>query len=91
MAPQSPVLQYSLSVNSVSQHLFDVTLSIPAMESERLTLSLPGWIPGSYMVRDFSRNIVNFAATNSEGHPIDVNLLDKQQWQLTMAKYQMAT
>ena len=83
MAPQSPVLQYSLSVNSVSQHLFDVTLSIPAIDSEHLTLSLPGWIPGSYMVRDFSRNIVNFSATNSKGQPIEVTLLDKQQWQLT--------
>ena len=76
MAQPSPVLQYSLSVNSVSQHLFDVTLSIPAIDSEHLTLSLPGWIPGSYMVRDFSRNIVNFSASNSEGHPIEVTLLD---------------
>jgi predicted metalloprotease with PDZ domain len=83
MAQQSPVLQYSLSVNSVSQHLFDVTLSIPSMDSEHLKLSLPGWIPGSYMVRDFSRNIVNFSATNSKGQPIEVTLLDKQQWQLT--------
>ena len=83
MAQPSPVLQYSLSVNSVSQHLFDVTLSIPAIDSEHLTLSLPGWIPGSYMVRDFSRNIVNFSASNSEGHPIEVTLLDKQQWLLT--------
>ncbi|WP_296050425.1 M61 family metallopeptidase [uncultured Alteromonas sp.] len=82
MAQQSPVLQYSLSVNSVSQHLFDVTLSIPAIDSEHLTLNLPGWIPGSYMVRDFSRNIVNFVATNDEGERLDVTLLDKQQWQV---------
>ena len=71
MAQQSPVLQYSLSVNSVSQHLFDVTLSIPSMDSEYLKLSLPGWIPGSYMVRDFSRNIGNFSATTNKCHASD--------------------
>ncbi|GGF56777.1 M61 family metallopeptidase [Alteromonas lipolytica] len=82
MAQQSPALQYSLSIDSVSQHLFAVNVSIPAHNEQQLTVSLPTWIPGSYMVRDFSRNMVNFSAKDKTGAPIKVTLLDKQQWQL---------
>lgn len=80
MAPHSSGLQYTLSVSSVSQHLFSVCVAIPAHEQQQLTVSLPSWIPGSYMIRDFSRNITGFSATDTAGNPLPVTLLDKQQW-----------
>ena len=82
MAQSSPVFHYSLSVSSVSQHLFDITINIPALDDQELILALPAWIPGSYMVRDFSRNIINFSAHNDSGSLVDITLVDKQQWKL---------
>ena len=71
-------LNYSLSVKSRADHLFSVTLTIPVLDSDSLTLSLPAWIPGSYMIRDFARNIVTLEAMSSEGEPIKVEKTDKQ-------------
>jgi predicted metalloprotease with PDZ domain len=47
----------------------------------QLILNLPAWIPGSYMIRDFARNIVSLHVT-SGGNAPDVTKLDKQSWRL---------
>ena len=40
---------------------------------------MPAWIPGSYMIRDFAKNIVQIRASDSKGH-VDMEKLDKQTW-----------
>ena len=72
-------LRYDLSVRSRSQHLFAVTLTIPACDTDVLTLSLPAWIPGSYMVRDFARHIITLTATVNAGNVLPVTKTDKQE------------
>lgn len=73
-------LVYSLQVLSRSQHLFGINLSIPAIAQASLTLSLPAWIPGSYMIRDFAKNIVSFDITDNEGNSLPWKKVDKQTW-----------
>jgi hypothetical protein len=54
---------------SPEAHLFEVELSIGSPPPGALTLSLPAWIPGSYMIRDFARNLVRIAAEDASGRP----------------------
>ena len=44
-------------------------------------LSLPAWIPGSYMIRDFAKHVVTLAA-ESGGEPVRATKRDKQTWVL---------
>ena len=50
------MIHYRIEVADVAAHQFKVTLTIadPAPEQP---LSLPAWIPGSYMVREFARHL----------------------------------
>jgi len=41
---------------------------------------LPAWIPGSYMIREFARNIVQIRA-ESGGKKVALTKLDKHSWQ----------
>jgi predicted metalloprotease with PDZ domain len=41
--------------------------------------SLPSWIPGSYMIRDFARHVVAIQATQGET-PLSLHKLDKSTW-----------
>ena len=50
------VVDYHLDFSRFRQHLVDVTLSFTA-EQDAPTLWLPAWIPGSYLMREFARNI----------------------------------
>ncbi|RDV26021.1 M61 family peptidase [Alteromonas aestuariivivens] len=83
MNTESPVIDYRLSVKSQSQHLFEVTMTVPDLDSESVTVCLPAWIPGSYMIRDFARNIITFEASTSDGEFLEVSKLDKQSWKIT--------
>lgn len=62
-------------------HRFDVTLDIEAPDPGGQILSLPAWIPGSYLVRDFAKHIVYLGATVG-GAPHPVEKLDKQTWRI---------
>ncbi len=79
-------LRYDISVLSRSQHTFSVTMTIPATDHDVLVLALPAWIPGSYMVRDFARNIITLNATNASGDSLAVEKTDKQTWTLVTNK-----
>jgi len=61
-------------------HLFRVTLSIDRPAAGQ-RVSLPVWIPGSYLVREFSRNLQRLAARQN-GQSIPVQQLDKCNWQI---------
>ncbi len=84
---QSPVSQecppphYTLAVESVSDHTFAVSVRIPARSQPVTTLTLPAWIPGSYMIRDFARHIVKINATTEAGEAVALEKCDKQTWQ----------
>jgi predicted metalloprotease with PDZ domain len=73
-------LHYQVSIASISQHLLNVSLTIKASHLTSLHLALPAWIPGSYMIRDFAKNIIHFNPATPTGSPLAWQKLDKQQW-----------
>jgi predicted metalloprotease with PDZ domain len=79
MATRRESVHYRIVPVDPVMHLFDVTLTINKPDSEGQLLSLPAWIPGSYMVREFARNIVSISAS-SEGRKHKLKKLDKHTW-----------
>ena len=73
-------INYTIVPLDPAAHLFEVTLTVDAPDPEGQTFSLPAWIPGSYMVREFARNIVRIQA-ESAGKPVALDKLDKHTWQ----------
>lgn len=77
---QHPI-HYRVSPSDPAAHLFLVELTVFESTSEGLTVSLPAWIPGSYMIRDFAKNIVTIEAWG-EDRQLALNKIDKQTWQI---------
>jgi predicted metalloprotease with PDZ domain len=77
----SAPLQYSIRPVDPAAHLYEINLLIAAPDPGGQLLTLPAWIPGSYMIRDFARNIVTIAAKSASGDVL-INKLDKQSWRL---------
>ncbi|GAB3016053.1 M61 family metallopeptidase [Bowmanella dokdonensis] len=76
-------LDYRLDLSQKKRHLYDISLQIPAQNKDSLHISLPAWIPGSYMIRDFAKHIVSLSAENAKGESLPLEKLDKQSWRLT--------
>ncbi|MDX1706497.1 PDZ domain-containing protein [Pseudidiomarina sp.] len=75
------MLHYSITPADLNAHLFSVALEIGEPARDGVQLTLPAWIPGSYMIRDFARNIIDLRA-EANGQPVKVTAVDKQTWQL---------
>lgn len=73
-------IQYSIVPKDLAGHLFQVTLTISQPDPQGQQLVLPAWIPGSYMVREFARNIIRLRA-HGHGKKIAIRKRDKQTWQ----------
>ena len=78
-------ISYTLAAQDPATHMFQVTMTIEAPAPEGQVLVLPAWIPGSYMIREFSRNIVQIRAEAS-GQPVELAKLDKHSWQAAPCK-----
>jgi len=76
------MIEYRIGSSNPAGHYFDVHLTIPAPSPEGQILRLPAWIPGSYMIRDFCRNIVSLKASSND-QELFIEQLDKSSWQVT--------
>ena len=79
-------IRYTIVPKNPAAHLFEVTLTVvdPAPEGQRFML--PVWIPGSYMVREFARNIVSVRAINEAGRKVRIGKIDKHTWEAAPVK-----
>ncbi|GAB1576505.1 M61 family metallopeptidase [Bordetella petrii] len=75
----TPVI-YRLEPRDPAGHRYHVTLTVQEPDPAGQRLALPAWIPGSYLIRDFSRQIETLGA-RAGGRPVAVAKLDNHTWQ----------
>jgi predicted metalloprotease with PDZ domain len=73
-------VHYRIEAADLHAHLFRVTLRIDQPAAQQ-RVSLPVWIPGSYLVREFSKNLHRLVA-RQEGRAAAVRQLDKSSWEV---------
>lgn len=81
---QSGGPNYRIAIADAHAHLFAVSIEINEPDPAGQRLSLPTWAPGSYMVREFARHIVEIRAHvrgKSRNRALTLTKLDKCTWQ----------
>lgn len=73
-------IRYAIAPLHLEAHVFAVTVTVDMPDPAGQVFTLPAWIPGSYMIRDFARNIVRIRA-DAGGRQLPLTKLDKQSWQ----------
>ena len=63
----SASIHYEVKLHDPHAHLFEVTCQVLNPNPEGQKFVLPAWIPGSYLIREFAKNIVSFKAKNEHG------------------------
>ena len=76
--PETHALHYRITPVDLHAHLFGVSLTI-ARPAAQQRVALPVWIPGSYLVREFARNLLGLQA-RQDGHIRPLRQLDKCSW-----------
>jgi predicted metalloprotease with PDZ domain len=85
-SPTTPLLAYTVEMPHPESHLFVVTLQIQSWSEPTLSLKMPVWTPGSYLVREYARHVQSFSAQgNSVLDEAQLAAGEKLAWQ-KMAK-----
>ena len=71
---------YLIESSNPATHIFEVTLHIEDPSNEEI-LWMPTWIPGSYLIREFARNIMDIKAYDEQG-TLSIFKTDKSTWTL---------
>ncbi len=80
-------ISYCLNFDRFNEHLIDINLTFTAsIDSPRLWL--PAWIPGSYLLREFARNItaVHYKKIDDLSKIVRAQKVDKNTWELPAVK-----
>ncbi len=80
MNSTAALIHYEVRVHDLHAHLFAVMLTIHQPAADQV-VSLPVWIPGSYLVREFSKHLQHLQASQGKS-PVSLAQLDKCSWQV---------
>ncbi|QTD54002.1 M61 family metallopeptidase [Sulfidibacter corallicola] len=77
---KAPLVRASVSMEKPTTHFYQVEMVFPPTDATIRRLSMPTWIPGSYKIRDFAKNIEQFQAFDSSDKPLSWRKQDKATW-----------
>lgn len=76
-----PSVSYQITPVDPAAHYFDVSITIDHPDRRGQLVSLPAWIPGSYLIRDFSRHIHQLTARTGRTE-LAIKKIDNHTWQI---------
>jgi predicted metalloprotease with PDZ domain len=76
---KNELIRYQVRLADPAGHRYVVELTIPQPDPRGQTLRLPAWIPGSYLIRDFARQIETLQASCG-GAPVPVAKTGDHTW-----------
>src|SRR5947207_15255814 len=81
--PLSSDISFTVSMPKPLTHLLEVEMrmQIPANLNvpNQTNLIMPVWTPGSYLIREFERNVQDFSA-DVDGRPLEWTTTNKNNW-----------
>lgn len=74
-------ISFEVSFNEPQAHYIDVKLTLNNIKKDEVILKMPVWAPGSYLVREFAKNVDSFTAKAND-QPIPFEKVKKNAWKI---------
>jgi predicted metalloprotease with PDZ domain len=75
-------IRYSLSFPAPQTHYVEVTATVPTGRRADVDMMMAVWTPGSYLVREYARNVEGVTAAGPDGRALDVDKSKKNHWRV---------
>src|SRR5437764_3296996 len=77
----APDISYSVSMSRPWTHLLEVEMNVRwAQMPDTTELKMPVWTPGSYLIREYERQVQDFAVKDAAGTPLTWAKTSKNTW-----------
>jgi predicted metalloprotease with PDZ domain len=84
--PNASDISFTVSMPEPWTHLLrvEMRMQIPANLNvpNETNLIMPVWTPGSYLIREYERNVQDFAATDANGRALEWQKVNKNTWRV---------
>jgi len=74
-------IHYDLSMSEPHTHLFEVEMRLEGARGTEV-VALPVWTPGSYLIREYARNVQDISARSADDTVLKIKKIDKNHWQV---------
>jgi len=82
----SQEINYKLHMSKPQNHYFQVEMELNNFKESELEVKMPVWAPGSYLVREFAKNVDLVKATDENGKILSVKKKSKNTWAISKGK-----
>jgi predicted metalloprotease with PDZ domain len=79
-------IAFDVSFTEPQAHYVDVKMEVSALNNEYLEVKMPVWTPGSYLIREFARNVEGFTASDENGIILSSTKTTKNAWKIHTPK-----
>lgn len=73
-------IHYDLKMEKPQNHYFQVEMTLTDFKEKEVEIHLPVWAPGSYLVREFSKNLNLVKAFDENGKSLSIEKNAKNSW-----------
>ncbi len=81
--PVVPEISYTVSMSKPFTHLLEVETRLKSDQmGDKAELVMPVWTPGSYLVREYARHVLDFAVKDASGNDLAWQKTNKNNWQI---------
>jgi predicted metalloprotease with PDZ domain len=77
---------YIVEIRLPEQNHVNVTLKLSKGTSDRMSVFLPSWSPGSYLMREYARHIRRFEASQQNGEVLFYEQKQKGVWEIDWSR-----
>jgi predicted metalloprotease with PDZ domain len=78
--PAEGTMAITLSMEHPATHYYHVVFRTEGLKGDVQDFKLPAWTPGYYRIMDYSKNLVNFRASDGAGHRLEWSKTAKNTW-----------
>lgn len=75
-------ISFELSFKEPQAHYVEVRMELSGFKEKYLDLKMPVWAPGSYLVREFPKNVESFSAESESKKGLASHKIDKNTWRV---------
>lgn len=79
-------IEFNISFTEPQAHYIDVQMEISGLKGEYIDLKMPVWTPGSYLIREFAKNVEEFKAKDASGVLLASQKTNKNTWRVSIGK-----
>jgi len=73
-------IRYSLRMSRPQSHYFEVDMEVNDLNMTSFDVKMPVWAPGSYLIREFAKNVNLVKAFDQDGTELKVVKKEKNKW-----------